>query len=213
MFPAQRLGRILGALLGEGRPRTIRGAACRQTAGRRPSKTVPPGAGHTLMGTLGLLRQLGRVVAGVRTAGTTGADRRSLLSTGRGWAVQARRSRPAQLRAAALAGRRPRPVGMRRPRRSTSPDHHGGAADRQVGTAGRDRVPADRLRPPGQVTERHVPEPPEAGEGGAEMIAAPAGAGVAGPVCRGSRSWSTDSGGRGSRRPTRGAPGLRELDE
>jgi hypothetical protein len=39
MLPAQRLGRILGALLGEGRPRTLRGAACRQTAGRRPTDT------------------------------------------------------------------------------------------------------------------------------------------------------------------------------
>ena len=44
MLPAERLGRILGALLGEGRPRTIRGAACRRAAGRRPSKTVPQGA-------------------------------------------------------------------------------------------------------------------------------------------------------------------------
>ena len=37
MLPAERLGRILSALLGEGRPRTIRGAACSQAAGRRPS--------------------------------------------------------------------------------------------------------------------------------------------------------------------------------
>jgi hypothetical protein len=34
MLPAQRLGRILGALIGEGRPRTLRGAACKQN--RRP---------------------------------------------------------------------------------------------------------------------------------------------------------------------------------
>ena len=36
MLPAERLGRILGALLVEGRPRTIRGAACKKTVGRRP---------------------------------------------------------------------------------------------------------------------------------------------------------------------------------
>ena len=40
MLPAERLGRILGALLGEGRPRTIRGAACIETAGRRPTADV-----------------------------------------------------------------------------------------------------------------------------------------------------------------------------
>ncbi len=40
MLPAERLGRILGALLGEGRPRTLRGAACRKTAGRRPTGTA-----------------------------------------------------------------------------------------------------------------------------------------------------------------------------
>ncbi len=43
MLPAKRLGRIFGALLEEGRPRTLRGAACRETAGRRPSETVRSG--------------------------------------------------------------------------------------------------------------------------------------------------------------------------
>ena len=43
MLSAERLEKILGALLGEGRPRTIRGAACIRTAGRRPSKTVRQG--------------------------------------------------------------------------------------------------------------------------------------------------------------------------
>ena len=54
MLPAERLGRILGALLGEGRPRTIRGAACTGTAGRRPTKKVPSGASR-LTQLLGLL--------------------------------------------------------------------------------------------------------------------------------------------------------------
>jgi hypothetical protein len=64
MLPAERLGRILDALLGEGRPRTIRGAGCRDAAGRRPSKTVPSGAGRPY-GDVGLLGQLGCVVARV----------------------------------------------------------------------------------------------------------------------------------------------------
>ena len=55
MLPTERLGTILGALLGEGRPRTIRGAACKQTAGRKPTETVPSGTGPSPYGRWGLV--------------------------------------------------------------------------------------------------------------------------------------------------------------
>jgi hypothetical protein len=58
MLPAERLGRIFGALLAEGRPRTLRGQpADSQPAGGRP-RPVPPGDRPPLYGDVGPLGQL-----------------------------------------------------------------------------------------------------------------------------------------------------------
>ena len=69
MLPAERLGRILGALLVEGRPRTIRGAACKKTVGRRPVLDGPVRGRPPLWG---------RWTAGAVSAGSGIGARRAL---------------------------------------------------------------------------------------------------------------------------------------
>ncbi len=110
MLPAERLGRILGALLGEGRPRTLRGAACREAVGRRPSETVPPGAGRPY-GDVGLLGQFGVPSPECRTAavlaGQEASHVRCLVCRGVGGVRRpgAGAAVPAALHAAARPGR------------------------------------------------------------------------------------------------------------